>query len=69
MTQGAPDGGPPRPSGGDPWTIMATLLSGMVVWGGAGWLADQWLGTHFLTLIGLLIGTAAAFYLVYLRIR
>jgi ATP synthase protein I len=70
MTQGSPDpGAEKRPGGGDPWTIMATLLSGMIVWGGAGWLADRALGTEFLTLVGLLVGTAGAFYLVHLRIR
>jgi F0F1-type ATP synthase assembly protein I len=70
MSQGSPEPGADRPSGGgDPWTIMATLLSGMIVWGGLGWLADQWLGTEFLVLIGLLVGTAGAFYLVHLRIR
>ena len=50
-------------------TRSGYVITPVVVWGGAGWLADQWLGTSFLVLVGLLIGTAAAFYLVYLRIR
>lgn len=68
-----PDEAGPEPAGqgptgpGDAWSIVAYLLSGMLLWGGAGWLLDRWLGTSFLVLIGLLIGTAAAIYLVYIR--
>lgn len=57
-----------QPSGGDPWTIMASLLSGMIVWGGAGWWLDRHFGTRYWTLIGLLVGTSAAFYLVWIRL-
>ncbi|MDP9418213.1 MAG: AtpZ/AtpI family protein [Actinomycetota bacterium] len=53
---------------GDPWSIVAYLLSGMLVWGGAGWLLDRWLGTSFLVLVGLLLGTALATYLIYVRL-
>jgi len=49
------------------WSILSYLLSGMIVWGGAGWLLDRWLGTSFLVLVGLLVGTAASLYLVWLR--
>ncbi len=65
---GADHGG--RPSGGlgDPWTIVAHLMSGMLLWGGAGWLLDRWLGTSFLVLVGLLMGTALAIYLIYVRL-
>jgi F0F1-type ATP synthase assembly protein I len=59
-----------QPSAGttDPWSIVAYLLSGMLLWGGAGWLLDRWLGTSFLVLIGLLIGVALSLYLIYLRL-
>jgi len=52
---------------GDAWTILAYLLSGLIVWGGVGWLLDRWLGTGFLTLIGLLVGMATSIYIVYIR--
>jgi F0F1-type ATP synthase assembly protein I len=58
---------PSHPGPGDGWTIIAYLLSGLVVWGGAGWLVDQWLGTRFGILAGLLIGMGSALYLVYIR--
>ncbi|MCI0687092.1 MAG: AtpZ/AtpI family protein [Sporichthyaceae bacterium] len=58
----------PQPQGpGDGYVIIAYLLSGMILWGGVGWLLDRWLGTGFLLLIGLLIGAAASVYLVYVR--
>ena len=49
------------------WTIFAYLLSGLLFWGGAGYLADRWFDTSYFTLIGLLIGLAASLYLVWLR--
>jgi ATP synthase protein I len=49
------------------WDIVAYLLSGMLVWGGAGWLLDRWLGVNYFLLIGLLLGTGLALYIVYMR--
>ncbi|MEI6406454.1 MAG: hypothetical protein WCO85_02890 [Actinomycetes bacterium] len=49
------------------WSIMGYLLSGLLIWGGIGWGLDHWLGTHFLLLVGLLLGGGASMYLVWLR--
>ena len=49
------------------WDIVAYLLSGMLLWGGAGWLLDRWLGLRVFLPIGLLFGTGLALYLVYVR--
>lgn len=49
------------------WDIVAYLLSGMLLWGGAGWLLDRWLGITLFLPIGLLFGTGLALYLVYVR--
>lgn len=46
------------------WGITGTLLSGLIVWGGAGWLLDRWLDTRAFIVIGMLIGLASAIYLV-----
>ncbi len=51
----------------DAWTVLAYLLTGLILWGGGGLLLDQWLGTSFLVLIGMLVGGASALYLVYIR--
>lgn len=49
------------------WDIVAYLLSGMLLWGGAGWLIDRWLGFRLFLPIGLLLGTGLALYLIYVR--
>ena len=65
MSQGEPSGRTANP--GDAWTVIAYLLSGLMLWGGAGLLLDRWLGTSFLVLIGMLVGGVGAIYLVYIR--
>ena len=49
------------------YAVVATLLAGMFVWGGIGWLIDLWLDTTFVKAIGVLVGMAAAVYLVVVR--
>ena len=48
-------------------SIFSLLISGMVVWGGLGLLADHLLGMTWLTPTGILVGLATAFYLVVKR--
>ena len=65
------DSGPPREPpgrGGDVvWSIIGTLVAGVLAWGGIGWLLDQWLGTRFLVAVGIIVGMAGAFYLIIKR--
>ena len=50
------------------WSVIGTLLAGIVVWGGVGWLLDRWLGFDGLFLpIGMLLGVGVAIYVIYLR--
>ncbi len=49
------------------WSILAYLISGLVFWGGAGALADHFLSTHFLLIIGLILGMGSSFWLIWLR--
>ena len=49
------------------WSIFGYLLSGLLFWGGIGYGLDKWLGTTYLTLVGLLVGISGAIYLVWLR--
>jgi F0F1-type ATP synthase assembly protein I len=50
------------------WAVTGTLVAGILVWGGVGYLLDRWLGFHWLFLpIGMLVGVGASIYLVYLR--
>ncbi|MGY1729486.1 AtpZ/AtpI family protein [Geodermatophilus sp. SYSU D01062] len=43
------------------------MISGMAVWGGAGWLLDRWLDTRVFLPVGILLGISAAIYLVVKR--
>jgi F0F1-type ATP synthase assembly protein I len=49
------------------WSIVGYLLSGLIIWGGSGWGFDQWLGTNYFLLVGMLLGAGASIYLVWLR--
>lgn len=66
MSQDKPPEAPPA-SEGDAWTILSYLLSGLILWGGAGWLLDRWLGTTFFVLLGMLLGAGSSLYLIYVR--
>jgi len=62
----APGDGEPRPV--DPMALISYLISGIVVYGGAGWLLDRWLDFSSLFFpIGLVLGVAAGGYLGYMR--
>jgi F0F1-type ATP synthase assembly protein I len=53
---------------GTAWALIGTLASGILVWGGVGYLLDRWIGFEYLFLpIGMLIGVSASIYLVYVR--
>jgi F0F1-type ATP synthase assembly protein I len=43
------------------------MLSGMAVWGGAGWLLDRWLDTKVFVPVGILLGISVAIYLVVVK--
>jgi F0F1-type ATP synthase assembly protein I len=43
------------------------MISGMAVWGGAGWLLDRWLDTRVFAPVGIILGMAVAIYLVVAR--
>ena len=67
-----------RPNPGDPdnmlsgmstgVTISTTLLAGLFVWGGVGWLVDHLAGTgKVFTAIGILLGAVLGVYLIYIK--
>jgi F0F1-type ATP synthase assembly protein I len=50
------------------WTITSTLIAGMLVMGGLGYLGDLLFGTErVFTGIGIVLGGALGIYVVYLR--
>ena len=60
---------PPRQGSGAEtgYAALGTLISGMAVWGGAGWLLDQWWDTRVFFPVGIILGMAVAIYVVVLR--
>ena len=50
------------------WGITATMLGGILVWGGVGFVLDRLAGTpHVFTAFGFLLGAVGATTIVYLR--
>ena len=49
------------------WSVIGTMLSGMAVWGGAGWLLDHWLGTRVFVPVGIIFGMAVSIYVVVVK--
>jgi F0F1-type ATP synthase assembly protein I len=50
------------------WSVTATMIAGILVWGGLGYLLDRLIGaTHVFVTIGVILGAGCGVYLVYLR--
>lgn len=69
------DGPPPRyprdnSTSDVAWSITSYLLSGVLVWGGAGWLVDLWTGLAPLFMaVGVVVGVTGALYLSIVKIN
>ena len=63
-------GKPPQPADGGQnagWTIFAYLISGMLVYGGLGWLIAAWTRHPLIFPLGMLAGLAFSIWLVIYR--
>jgi ATP synthase protein I len=50
------------------WVVLSYLVTGMLIYGGLGWLIGHWVGSVSVAmLIGLLVGVALAVTLVIFR--
>lgn len=70
MTQeNSPNGHAAEPhvetAGQDPWRAFAYVVSGVAVYGFAGWGLDQWWDTNFMVAIGIVVGAALGIYLTW----
>ena len=53
---------------GAAWAVTGTLLAGILVWGGIGYLLDRLADTGRLFMaIGMIVGVAGGIYIVYIR--
>jgi len=67
MTEG-PQRGDAWSGMGIGWSITATMIAGILVWGGFGYLVDRLVGTTNVFLaLGVILGAGGGVYLVYLR--
>lgn len=57
---------PPKPAG-DPWNAFGYIVAGVGMYGFLGWLADRWLETSFLVVIGILAGAGLGIYQTFAR--
>lgn len=46
------------------WAVLSTLISGMVLFGGIGWLLDHWWDTRVMVPVGLVVGITLGIYAV-----
>lgn len=47
------------------WATLSTLTSGLLVWGGIGWLVGAWLGSAIAGIIvGMVIGMTTSLYII-----
>ncbi len=47
--------------------VVSSLIAGLLLYGGLGWLGDQWFDTKFLLPIGLVFGFVASVYVIIKR--
>jgi len=60
--------GPPTGEGNPGWTVFSYLLSGMILYGGIGWVIGHWVWHSFLAFpLGMLFGLLLSIILVYYR--
>lgn len=45
----------------------STMLSGLILFGGLGWLLGRWLDAPWLVPVGILLGAGLSFYVLWLR--
>lgn len=56
-----------RGAAGDGYAALSYVLAGPLLYGGLGWVGDHFLGTGFLTLVGVVLGLALSAYVLYKR--
>jgi F0F1-type ATP synthase assembly protein I len=53
---------------GTGWSVTATMIAGIALWGGVGYVIDRLIGAeHVFFAFGTILGAAGSIYIVYLR--
>ncbi len=53
----------------DPWVAAGRLGGGVLLYGGIGWLLDQWWDTVFLAPVGIVLGACLGLYVTFFALR
>jgi ATP synthase protein I len=61
----APEQPPPHASDG--WRVFSSMIAGMVVYGGIGWLIGHWTGISLLFPLGMLFGLVLSLLMIVFR--
>jgi ATP synthase protein I len=51
----------------DAWHAFGALVAGVLVYGLIGWALDDWLGTSFLVVVGILTGAGLGIFMTWKR--
>ena len=62
-----PKAKPPSPGADEGWAVLGSLMSGLLLFGGLGWLLDQWWDIRVMAPVGAVIGMALGIYGVVMR--
>ena len=49
------------------YAVVGTMFSGIVIWGGIGWLLDLWFDTMLFAVLGVIVGAVLGIYLVMVK--
>lgn len=53
---------------GTGWAVVSTLVAGILIWGGIGYLIDRLLGTpSWFLATGMILGAGGSVYLIWLK--
>ena len=62
-----PKAKPASPGADEGWAVLGSLMSGLLVFGGLGWLLDQWWDIRLMAPVGAVVGMALGIYAVVMR--
>jgi F0F1-type ATP synthase assembly protein I len=62
-----PKAKPPSPGADEGWAVLGSLMSGLLLFGGLGWLLDQWWDVRVMAPVGAVVGMALGIYAVVMR--
>jgi ATP synthase protein I len=70
MTErGRPAPEQPPPPADEGWRVFSSMIAGMILYGGIGWLIGHWTHISILFPLGMLLGIALSIVLIIFRYR